>query len=373
METRAPYALAGSFALAVIFAGFGFVYWLHNHSGVGERSIYRVRFQSSVSGLLTGAPVQFNGIRVGEVTDLQLNSNNPKEVSATISIASTTPVRADTTVGLDFQGLTGVAVITLSGGASSAPLFQPSSKEPATLVADPAVAQNLTQAARNVLGKAESILSDNAEALRGTLAGLNTFSSALARNSDRIDGIVAGLERMTGAPAKTNSAIYDLTAPRSFQVPDKLPPGQIVVPEPTAILQLDTQKILVTPTGAEGSTFTDVRWSDSLPKLIQARVIQSFENANYGRSINRPIDGLSVGYQLMIDIRSFKASLLPLPVADVEFSAKLISGDGRILDAHIFHVTAPAKGSDAAAIAAAFDQAFGKAVTELISWSLSLI
>ena len=68
METRAPYALIGLFVMAVIGAVFGFVYWLHNSGGLSERTVYRVHFENTVSGLLKGASVLFNGIRVGEVT-----------------------------------------------------------------------------------------------------------------------------------------------------------------------------------------------------------------------------------------------------------------------------------------------------------------
>ena len=69
METRARYALIGLFMLAVILASFGFVYWLENKGGFAERKTYQVRFQGSVSGLLIGSAVLFNGIRVGEVTN----------------------------------------------------------------------------------------------------------------------------------------------------------------------------------------------------------------------------------------------------------------------------------------------------------------
>src|SRR3974390_3401144 len=117
METRAPYALIGLFVLAAIGAVFGFVYWLHNTGGLGERAVYRVRFENTLSGLLTGAAVLFNGIRVAEVTDLGLNPENPREVMATIAVAAATPLRSDTRAGLEFQGLTGVPVISLQGGA----------------------------------------------------------------------------------------------------------------------------------------------------------------------------------------------------------------------------------------------------------------
>ncbi|MGB3022331.1 MAG: MlaD family protein, partial [Methyloceanibacter sp.] len=73
METRARYALIGMFMLAVIAASFAFVYWLENKGGFGQQAYYRVRFENSVSGLLVGSAVLFNGIRVGEVTALTLD------------------------------------------------------------------------------------------------------------------------------------------------------------------------------------------------------------------------------------------------------------------------------------------------------------
>src|SRR5437016_6704683 len=113
METKARYVLIGLFTLVLTGAAFGFIYWLHNTGGLGERTVYRVRFENTVSGLLTGAAVLFNGIRVGEVTGLQLEPDDPRQVTATITVASGTPVRADTQTGLEFQGLTGVPVISL--------------------------------------------------------------------------------------------------------------------------------------------------------------------------------------------------------------------------------------------------------------------
>ncbi len=120
METRAPFAVIGAFVLAAMVAVFGFVYWLNNTGGLGPRTTYHVQFDGSVPGLLVGAGVLFNGIRVGEVTALGLAPDSPRRVNATISVASTTPVRADTKVSLEFQGLTGVPVVALEGGTQTA-------------------------------------------------------------------------------------------------------------------------------------------------------------------------------------------------------------------------------------------------------------
>ena len=54
METKASYIVTGAFTLAVIFGVFGFVYWVQNGGGSSDRSVYRVVFAGSVSGLRTG-------------------------------------------------------------------------------------------------------------------------------------------------------------------------------------------------------------------------------------------------------------------------------------------------------------------------------
>src|SRR5580698_6186762 len=158
METRAPFIIVGAFVLAAIGAVFGFVYWLHNTAGTGARTTHHVQFEGSVSGLLVGAAVLFNGIRVGEGTQLSLAADNPRRVEATVAVASDTPVHADTKVGLDFQGLTGVPVIALEGGKEVG-----ASTATQTLVADPAAGESMTQAARNALARVDTVLAENAE------------------------------------------------------------------------------------------------------------------------------------------------------------------------------------------------------------------
>src|SRR6187402_2775731 len=107
METRAPYVLIGLLVVVAIGAVFGFVYWMHSAGGFGERTIYRIQFETSVSGVLIGSAVMFNGIKAGEVTDLKINPENPNQVVATIAVLPLTPVRVDTQASLDIAGLTG--------------------------------------------------------------------------------------------------------------------------------------------------------------------------------------------------------------------------------------------------------------------------
>ena len=77
METRANYALIGAFTLAVIVAAFGFVFWFSGGDKSQRRQPVRVVFSGSVSGLSKGSFVLFNGLRVGEVTDVGFVPDDP--------------------------------------------------------------------------------------------------------------------------------------------------------------------------------------------------------------------------------------------------------------------------------------------------------
>src|SRR5215831_3692281 len=169
METRANYVVVGLFTLAVILGGFGFVYWFNTIGGAGDRVPYRIVFEGPVSGLRTGASVLFNGIRVGEVTDLRLDPAAPREVVASIAIDKAVAVRADTFVGLEYQGVTGTASIALRGGSPDAPR---ASGTPPTLRVDAGGAQDVTHAAARPPGRRQrSRAQGRAQEHRDFLAG----------------------------------------------------------------------------------------------------------------------------------------------------------------------------------------------------------
>jgi len=367
METRARYALIGLFMLAVLLASFGFVYWLENKGGFGERETYRVQFESSVSGLLVGSAVLFNGIRVGDVTGIALNPDAPQQVIATIAVVKNTPIREDTQVNVEQQGLTGGIAVTLTGGTSTTPLASDGGTP--TLVAPPGVGQDWTQSARDAFQEVESILSQNSKPLNEAINNIEVFTDALARNADKVDGILAGIEKLTGG-GKGNNPLYSLKPATDLPAPpEQAPSWQLIISEPTALLALNTDKILTEPAPDEILPLDNARWSDSLPILVQAKLVQMFENAGYAQSISRTIGEFAGGYQLSIDIRRFAVATSGEPTAHIVLLAKLLDPNGEIVDSHLFEASAPAKGSDARASVDALSAAFDKVELALLEWA----
>ena len=206
METKANYVLIGFFTLAVLAGVFGFVHWFRSSTVTATRATYHVVFQGSVGGLQKGATVEFNGMRIGEVANLELDRKDPKRVIATISVDSNVPIRKDTYVRLEFTGLTGVASVALKGGDPQAgPLSEGPDGVP-TMIADPSATQDLSGAARELISKLDRLV-DEDSALQHSLENIQAFTVSLKNNAERFDRIMSGLETITGTADKPGELV----------------------------------------------------------------------------------------------------------------------------------------------------------------------
>lgn len=220
METKANYVLIGFFTLGVLAGAFGFVHWFRSIGKATVSANYHVVFQGPVGGLRNGAGVLFNGMRVGEVSDLQLNRRDPKQVIATIKIDANTPVRSDTVVGLDFQGLTGIANVALKGGDPAAGPLPEGADGMAVLTADVAATQDISAAVREVLRKVDVFITNNSEQMHTSLVNIEAFTETLKKNSERIDKIMEGADR-----AVTSADHAVASADKVFQSADRAMKG----------------------------------------------------------------------------------------------------------------------------------------------------
>ncbi len=369
METNARYLTIGCFTLAVIAALFGLVFWLNRTGGLGTKESYQIRFENSVAGLQPGAPVLFDGMRVGEVSALTLDPSDPKHVLATIAVVTGTPVRGDTKIGIESQGLMGTAAVSLEGGSPTVPPPSGQNGQPPLLIADPAAGRSLMDTARSALLRVDTILADNSDSLKTTIGNVKIFSDALARNSARIDGVMAGLERMTGGgPAKPPAPVYDLAVPKLPGPSGAPPPGQMVILDPSAVVALQTQRLLTRSPEGQLAPSGEMQWSDTLPKLIQAKLLQSFEDAGLAATLSAPSSFGKDDHQLQIDLRGFDVATGPDRAAEVSFSAKILSGDGRVLGTKVFQTKVPSPSADDSASVKALNAAFGSAANELAVW-----
>lgn len=124
MERNAHYALVGLVSLVLVAALMVFVVWLARLQVNGGLDVYDVDFKGPVRGLTEGGEVYFNGIKVGQVSDLRLSRNDPNRVMAQIRIADDAPVRTDSVAYLEPLGITGINYIQITAGTLSKPLLK---------------------------------------------------------------------------------------------------------------------------------------------------------------------------------------------------------------------------------------------------------
>src|SRR3981189_2281142 len=184
MKTRASNLMIGSVTLAVIAAALvGFLGFKKIH-GIRQQGPLRIVFEGSASGLHKGGSVNFDGIHVGEIKSLKLD--HPRKVVALVMVDNSAPIRKDTVVGLEFQGLTGIAAISLVGGAAAAPPVPLDEDGIPTLTADLSEIESI----RDTLHNVDRILFDNRARPRDALLSFETYTASLASRGGAIDSIM---------------------------------------------------------------------------------------------------------------------------------------------------------------------------------------
>ncbi|KIP86144.1 MCE family protein [Stenotrophomonas sp. Sa5BUN4] len=182
METKANYVLIGAFTLITGLALLAFGLWAAKYSSDRTWQEYRVVFREAVTGLTVGSPVQYNGIAVGSIIELNLVPDDPRQVVAKIRLNSTTPVKTDTRAKLAITSLTGPSIIQLSGGTPQSPTLTSVNRDPAPIIpTTPSALQNITDVANRIVERMDQVLSDrNVAAINATLANIESISGGLA-------------------------------------------------------------------------------------------------------------------------------------------------------------------------------------------------
>jgi phospholipid/cholesterol/gamma-HCH transport system substrate-binding protein len=233
METRANYTLIGAFALAVVAGAFLFVFWFSGGANKQSgRDIFRIVFSSSVSGLTRGSQVMFNGLKVGEVTNIDL-APDPSEVYAMIEVDGRTPVKTDTRARLEYQGLTGVGSIALTGGTSEAKRLAANGSGIAEIRAERSDFQNivetlqdLTRKVDSVLNKADTIVTNNVDSIGRAVRNVETFTDALAVNAGGVKNFLAGMTDL-GATIRPLSQKLEVLAVDVDKLVIAIDPGKV--------------------------------------------------------------------------------------------------------------------------------------------------
>ncbi|KPF65880.1 ABC transporter [Bosea sp. AAP35] len=173
---------------------------------------------------------------------------------------------------------------------------------------------------------------------------------------------------LAGCSGSSAPTTFDLSAPRDF---GRLGGSRatLMVQEPTTVQALDSDRVIIRDSSGALSFLGGAQWADRVPKLVQVRLIQTFENGSRLGSVARPGDRITPEVQLLTDIRSFNIDAAS-GAAVVEITAKLV-GDrtGDIRRARLFSARVPAGAVDGAGAAQALDRALSQVLVDIVRWA----
>jgi phospholipid/cholesterol/gamma-HCH transport system substrate-binding protein len=221
MESQKHYAMVGAFIVVTGASFIGVSLWLAFGDITKGFRTYLAYMEESVSGLYVDAPVRYQGVEVGRVTELDLDTENPQRVRITLAIESRIRIAEDTLATLAFQGLTGIASVELSGGTNDAPRLKPGAGEAHPVLKtgpslfsrfDTVISELIANMNRVAEGAHKLMSPDNLKNTEKILANVEIVTGALAGQGDQLEQSARDLARMMASGAQASAQLPSLVA-----------------------------------------------------------------------------------------------------------------------------------------------------------------
>ncbi|WKL21206.1 ABC-type transport auxiliary lipoprotein family protein [Agrobacterium tumefaciens] len=180
--------------------------------------------------------------------------------------------------------------------------------------------------------------------------------------------LAVALAGCAGAP-KNDTFDLSVSSATVMQGPS-LKNRQLLIADPTALKALDSENIVVRLSGSEVQYLGNSQWSDRLPRMVQSKLVEAFEDTGKLGGVGRPGQGLAIDYQVVSDIRAFEVDTAK-NIANIEISVKLLNDrNGTVKAQEVFRASARVSGSGNTNFVKALDQAFAAAAREIVAWTL---
>ncbi|MBI1239789.1 MAG: MCE family protein [Alphaproteobacteria bacterium] len=221
METRAHHVLIGASTLGALFVLTLFAIWLGSNDYSRSTRDYDIVFVGGVTGLDVGSDVLYSGIKVGQVTNVQLDRANPDNVRIRVRIDDATPVSTDSVAKLETGVLTGLSVVRISGGSEFGRELKPAPGNDVPLIrSERTPLQQLVAGAPELIKQGNLLLErfnaiasqENADAIGEIVGNIRDLTGTLGESSGQIERILSNADRIAAELAEASDRIDEITA-----------------------------------------------------------------------------------------------------------------------------------------------------------------
>lgn len=167
--------------------------------------------------------------------------------------------------------------------------------------------------------------------------------------------------------------LYRLTPKSTFDGDLPTVGWQLILEIPVADAGLSSTRVALQRSPTRMEYYARSSWTDRAPLMVQTLMIESFENSRRIVAVGRESVGLRADFILKSELREFQAEYFngDLPRVRVAINAKLVEMPRRnIIGSQSFEAVAEAEADNMSEIIAAYDQALGAVLKDLVAWTL---
>lgn len=237
MDSKVNYTVVGIFVVVLSAAFIVMFFWLSATRHDKIYNTYLTYVHEDVTGLTVQGAVRYNGVQVGYVSAIDLDSNNPQLVRLTLKVEQGTPVTTSTVVTLLPMGITGVVYVGLKAQTPNAPLLGAKAGEPFPIIPfQPSffmqlgkVLPELTNKINTISQSVSQILDEkNRQALSDSLQNISEITKNISKNSQKLDAITDSLDELLKNTAEASKSLpqtmkeFDVTMKNVQQVSQRI-------------------------------------------------------------------------------------------------------------------------------------------------------
>lgn len=176
---------------------------------------------------------------------------------------------------------------------------------------------------------------------------------------------------VSGCASKAPSAFYSIEAADVSGLSGRSSRVQVLVAQPRALKALDTTYIAVVDKGPIYSYFPNSAWADTLPNVVQMKLVQTLQNTGRLRGVGMPGDGLLIDYQLQTDIRAFQLQVERANRGVVEIAARVVNDrNGRTVANKVFRAETPSGSTSVDKAVEAMNASADRVFAEMAAWTI---
>ncbi|HBI21653.1 MAG TPA: MCE family protein [Legionella sp.] len=189
MESKTNYFLVGVMVLLLAAGLLITSLWLSVGFDQKKYLTYTVYMREPISGLNDESPVKYNGVKVGYISQIELNNIDPQQVKLQIKVVAGTPITTSTQASLVAQGITGTTYLGLSANSSTFIPLQKTAGEPYPVIPyKPSFFYQLEKNIDDVTRDINRVFNrENAQLINQSLANIEKTSAVIEQNNANIN------------------------------------------------------------------------------------------------------------------------------------------------------------------------------------------